>query len=216
MKKYIYIIFLILLSGCTKQEEIITKKENPVFASDQSIYFLWDSITAWYLLPIEKSFPVLVWKKLNIKTINAWKSWDTSKWLRERLQWTIEDASSWDIVFILIWWNDWLQWLPIKSLKENLLYIIDKTKSKNLVPIIWQMQIPTNLDSRYRYNFENIYLDVSVETNSIIMKSFLSEVWWIPEYNLIDGIHPNEIWHKILWDNIVNFINKNNLIYYVK
>ncbi len=213
MRYYIYILTFVLLWlwWCTATPpKPIAIPRAPV--SQTQFYFLWDSITAGYQLPIEQSYPYIVWQKLNIKTINAGKSWDTSKWLRDRLNWTIAPANSGDVVFLLIWGNDWLQSLSTAQLTQNIDYIINYILSKNLNIVLLWMQIPTNLDKKYISDFESIYPSLAAKYKIKFLPDFLSGVWWIPDLNISDGIHPNFSWYNILAQKIVNFINTNNLL----
>lgn len=218
MKKSTYTLWLALLcttllfSWCSKKSE----KDSSIILSwnshsgYQTLFVLWDSLSAWYQLPLEKSYPMLVEKKLlalwyRIKVINGGESGDTSAGLKERLARITADARTGDIALVVIGGNDGLQWLDIEQLSNNLTDTIRSLQSRGLLTIIGGMQIPTNLWPDYRSRFADVYPRVAGETKSLIIPFILSWVAGIPELNLPDGIHPNETGQAIVADGVVDF-----------
>lgn len=211
--------WIILLSWCkaTVTPTVGQFTWNIQTQNIQKIYVLGDSLSAWYQLPLEQSYPMVLEKILTqawykIKVINAWESWDTSAWLKERLERLTQDANTWDITLIVIWWNDWLQWLSTKNLRQNIKDIAMNLQQKWLKTIIWWMQIPTNLWNDYREAFRIVYIDVAQETNSPLIPFILSWVGWIPELNLKDWIHPNATWQSIVANTVKEFLISNSII----
>ncbi len=205
-----------LFSWCTSswweqsQSPVITTEEQII---EQRIFVLWDSLSAWYQLAYEDSYPAQLEKLLrnnwnNIKVINGGESGDTSEWLVSRVWRITSEAQAGDIALIVIGWNDWLRGLPTDALATNITKIISELKSRNIQTIIWGMQIPTNLGENYRTAFAKVYPDVAQKTNSILIPFILSWVAGIPELNLNDGIHPNTTGQAIIaqtiFDTLVN------------
>jgi hypothetical protein len=129
MKTSTYILWLLLLfatlffSGCAKKNQ----ESKPIVSTwnalsgYHTLFVLWDSLSAWYQLPLEKSYPMLVEKKLlalwyRIKVINGWESGDTSAGLKERIARITADAHTGDIALVVIGGNDGLQWLDTDAL----------------------------------------------------------------------------------------------------
>ena len=222
MKK-IYLFLLcassIFITGCGTNNNI--NRIEPVLKSPTesiTIYAIWDSITAGYQLPIEQSWPSQLevmlqnaWFK-NYKVINAGKSWDTSKQVKDRLEWSVNDAKKWDIAILTIWWNDWFQSVSVETLEQNIRDIIDVLQKKWINIIIGGMQISTNLWSNYTTAFAAIYPRVASDTNSILIPFILKWVALRPELNLPDMIHPNEAGYRIIAETVLRRLEKNNLI----
>lgn len=197
----------------TPKEEVMQEKETIT----PKIYALWDSLTAWYQLPLEDSYPeqlenILKEKGYNYELINAWKSGDTSAWLLSRIQWLTEDAQEGDMAILVIWANDGLQSLPLDDLQENIEETIRFLKSIWISVILWWMQLPTNLDPSYRERFADMYPNIGQTHNLQVVPFFLEDVAAIPSLNLSDGIHPNKAWYAIIANNLYSFLVENNII----
>ena len=222
MKKQLIFLILttIVLTWCTtntSQLDSNSKNEQEQRIIQQRIFVLWDSLTAWYQLAYEDSYPAQLERKLqdiwyNIKVINAWESWDTSAWLKSRLSRITADALSGDIALIVIGGNDGLQWLSTDALENNIRNIIITLQNRGLITIIGGMQIPTNLWTQYRNTFAGLYPRVASETNTILIPFILSWVAGIPELNLPDGIHPNTTGQTIISQTVIETLITNNLI----
>ena len=216
MKVLVLILSIFILFWCSSNKEpdvIIKEKEND---EKRIILALWDSITAWYWLTLEDSYPSKLEKLINnnwynYKVINWWVSWDTSDGLKSRA--SIYTHLNPDTVIIVIWWNDWLRWLPLDNLKTNILEVIDIFKNLNTNIVVSWMDIPANLWVSYRNNFRDVYKDIQKERNDIFFQDFFLEwVAWNPKLNLSDMIHPNSSWYDIISNNMYDFLEKNNLL----
>ena len=189
-------------------------------AIPQTIYALWDSLTAWYGLPVEQSYPAQLEQKLqgmwyaDISVINAGISWDTSEWLLRRLERQLEDAQVDDIAILVIGANDGMRGLPLDQLQENLTQMIDLLLEKQMNVVLGGMQIPVNTAQVYRNEFTQIYKDVCELYTSderynwaiSCIDFFLEWVWGIPELNLPDGIHPTEEGYGIIVDEVLPYV----------
>jgi len=218
MKKIIIFISFLFIFSCSNSDIITSndsnKNEDIIKSYTWVILSLWDSITAWYWLDISYSYPsqlsdLLKENSYNYEVINAWISWDTSKQLKDRSMLYIEKNP--DIVIIVIWWNDWLRWLELAQMKNNIQDIIDLYSDKKI--ILWWMDIPVNLWLKYRNDFKNVYKELANENPDIYFIDFFLEwVAWDISLNLNDRIHPNKEGYSIIVNNLYNFMLKNNLL----
>ena len=206
-------VLIILVWWCNNSlsPKIIQQSDTNNQSWYQRIFVLGDSLSAWYRLPYEDSYPAQLEQKLKqrwyaVKVINGWESGDTSAWLKTRIDRITADAQSGDIALIVIWWNDGLQWLPTDALKQNIKDIVTILQSRNINTIIWWMQIPTNLWASYRSAFASLYPTVATETNSLLIPFILSGVAGIPELNLPDGIHPNTTGQAIVANTVFDIV----------
>jgi acyl-CoA thioesterase-1 len=217
LKKCTLILILLFLSSCgadTKTDNEI----NKVSKNSKIILALWDSITAWYQLDLEDSYPsqlenLLQEEWYNYRLINAWVSWDTSDGLLERIDLYLDDDENIpEIAILVIWWNDWLRGQSTKVLSNNIKLVIEKLEGKNIKVVLPEMQIPPNLWLRYTRDFKNLYKKVALETGVYSMDFFLEWVAWNKDLNLRDGIHPNKKWYEIISKNVFNFLKSNEII----
>jgi acyl-CoA thioesterase-1 len=205
-----------LISWCTSSPE--EQPQSPIVTTvpqtiQQRIFVLWDSLSAWYQLAYEDSYPAQLEKLLQakwyaIKVINGWESGDTSEWLVSRIWWITADAQSGDIALIVIGGNDGLQWRSTQALSQNIKKIVSDLQSRNIQTIIWGMQIPTNLGEEYRTAFAQIYPNVAQATDSLLIPFILSWVAGIPQLNLRDGIHPNTTGQAIVAQTVYDVVIK--------
>lgn len=225
MKTSTYLSWLLVLcvtllfSWCSEKNQ----ESKPIvstwnsYSGYQTLFVLWDSLSAWYQLPLEKSYPMLVEKKLlalwyRIKVINGGESGDTSAGLKERLTRITADAHTGDIALVVIGGNDGLQWLDTDALWNNLNDIVVSLQWRGLITILGGMQIPTNLWDDYRSGFATVYPRIARETKSLIIPFILSWVAGNPELNLPDGIHPNETGQSIVADGVVEFLVERGIL----
>lgn len=217
MKKF-FLVFLSLFIflSCSKNPSV--EKEDlweNIIVKEKTIIALGDSLTAWYWVDISENYPTKLEKKLlennyDYKIVNAWISWDTSAWLKSRVSLYLEQNP--EIVIIVIWWNDALRWLSTVDLKSNILSIID-TFPDNTKIVLWGMDIPINLWLKYRNDFKNLYKEISKERENIyFLPYFLEWVWWNPNFNIDDNIHPNSQWYDIIVQNLYDFLIKNDVL----
>lgn len=182
-----------------------------------TIYILGDSLTAGYQLPLEQSYPsilerLLQWWWYPIRVINGGESWDTSAWLKDRIDWITADAKTGDIALIVIGGNDGLQWLSTEELFNNIKSITNWLQLRGIQTIIGGMQIPTNLGVDYRASFAAVYPRIAQETNSHLIPFILSGVAGVPELNLPDRIHPNSTGQQIIAQTIIDFLTQQNIL----
>lgn len=173
----------------------------PQVERQQTIFALWDSLTAWYQLPLEESYPMQLDTLLDDQTvINWWKSWETSSGLLQNVARITAEAQPWDIAVVTIWGNDWLQSLPVEQLESNLREIIDIVVAKELSVVVWWMQLPTNFNPVYRKQFTWLYDRVvnQYDQGVTVIPFLLEGVGGQKNLNLQDWIHPNKEWYGVV------------------
>lgn len=217
LKNLIFLLLLLLFScqnNITNNSEIL--KENKI--KNKIILTIWDSITAWYNLSLEDSYPWQLEKLLqenlyNYEVVNAWVSWDTSMQVLERIDlYLLDEEKLPEIAILVVWGNDWLRWKSIEELSSNIDLIIKKLKDKNIKVVLWWMKIPPNLWLNYSRDFFSIYKKIAKNNDVYLINFFLEWVAWNRHLNLDDWIHPNKKWYEILAKNVFEFLKSNKLI----
>ncbi len=192
-------------------------QNNTDTTQTKKIVALWDSLTAWYQLPPEESYPsqlqaILQRQWYIYDIINWWNSWDTASQLKDRLTRSLEQVQAWDIALLVIWANDWLQWRDLQQMEDNIVAIINTLKQKELTVVLWGMQVPTNMGSDYTRDFRDAFPRIAEQTDVFFFPFFLEWVATIPELNLGDWIHPKKEWYAIIANNIATFLIENWIV----
>lgn len=183
------------------------------------IFALGDSLTAWFGLPLDESYPSQLQWLLdetwwNYKVINAGVSGNTSAELKTRMNWVLSDAQVNDIAILVIGGNDWLRGMNLWDLESNIEEIIEELKNHDMRIVLWGMQIPPNLWLSYTRDFEILYKNIAKKHRDIYFLDFFLEwVAWERWLNLPDGIHPNRQWYEIVSKQVYSFLLDNRLIW---
>jgi len=155
---------------------------------------LGDSLTAGYGMAQPDAFPRQLESFLraqghDITVINGGVSGDTSAGGRSRLDWLV-DASI-DLVIIELGANDGLRGIEPSVTRENLDWILQRLKAKNVGIILTGMLAPPNLGADYGAEFKALYGDLAQKHKVMFDTFFLEGVAADPALNQDDGIHPN-------------------------
>ncbi|MFG1481771.1 arylesterase [Halobacteriovorax sp. HFRX-2_2] len=175
------------------------------------VLFLGDSLTAGYGIDPEKAYPNLVkdiLKKegIEIEVMNASISGSTSASAISRLKWSLRGKP--DVMLLALGANDGLRGIKLVSTKENLKNAIKLAKSKGVKVILAGMQIPPNYGPEYTKEFQKMFPDLKKEEGVTLLPFLLKDVAGQRQYNIDDGIHPNEEGHKIIAKTVAPFIRK--------
>lgn len=217
MKKLLLFLIIFIFSSCS-EEPINENISNKVkLWNEINILALGDSITYWYKVDKELSYPSQLekklkenWYKYNIK--NFWVSWDTSEKLLDRMDNILENNEA-DIAILTIWWNDWLRKKSVAKMKKNILEIINKLEEKNIHIVFSWMELPIIFGWDYSSDFEDVYKSIAKEKNLDFFPYFLEWIWLKREYNQTDNIHPTAKWYTVISDNIYEFLEEEKLLY---
>ena len=187
--------------------EVETVKYDPLVIPDDAptVLFLGDSITAGLHLPSDQAFPAAVQRqavaeKIPFHLVNAGVSGDTTRGALNRLPLLLKNSQP-RVVVIELGANDGLRGQPLEGIKSNLRDMIHLSREAGAVVLLLQINVPTNLGD-YAKDFSQLYIDLSVEEDVMVVPSFLKGVGGVPEMNLPDGLHPTPEGHEQLAKNI--------------
>ena len=173
--------------------------------STKTVVFLGDSLTAGLGVQPTEAFPALVGEKIRAAGLpyqveNAGLSGDTSAGGLRRIDWLLQRRI--DLLVLELGANDGLRGLDLKSMKENLQAIIDKTKSKNpqVKIVLAGMQVPPNLGAEYTAGFQRVFNELARENNATLIPFLLEGVGGHRELNQQDLIHPSPAGHRVIAD----------------
>lgn len=181
--------------------------------STKTILCMGDSLTAGFGLKEDYAYPSLLQKmlddkKLNAKILNAGVSGNTSAGGVRRINWYFNRKV--DVMVLALGANDGLRGLPVKSTEENLQKIIDLAREKNpkIKIILAGMKVPPNMGEDYSKEFEALFPKLAAKNKLDLIPFLLEDVAGLKEFNLPDGIHPNEKGQQIIAKQVFKFILK--------
>jgi len=170
---------------------------------------------AGYGLPNEQHLSVVLQDSLlleghNIEIVNGSVSGSTSAGGLNIAEWTLSENNI-DLMILCLGANDMLRGIQPSETEQNLESIIKIAQSKKIEIILAGMLAPTSYGTKYKKNFDQIYLKLSKKYDLKLIPFLLEGVAFNPGLNLSDGIHPNKegtvVISKTLKKNILNYIN---------
>lgn len=179
----------------------------------RNILVLGDSLTAGYGIVLEKSWVHLLERDVrrnfdeNYRIINAGISGDTTGGGLARLNQTIEQHNP-EIVIVELGGNDGLRGYPVKTIRENLVGIIQTAKNNKAKVILAGIQIPPNYGERYTSSFAELYPELASQESVPLIPFILDGVALKEEWMQNDGIHPNEEGQEQIKDNVLLVLSK--------
>jgi acyl-CoA thioesterase-1 len=183
----------------------------PAAANSLRIVALGDSLTAGYGLPQGKGFPgqleaALRDKGYAVEVINSGISGDTTAGGLARLDWSLQERP--DLVIVELGANDALRGFPPATTRKNLEAIIARIKAAQSDVLLAGIYAPRNLGPAYYTEFDRIYPDLAQQHEIYFYPFFLQGVAGKAEFNLADGIHPNEQGVAVIVDNILPLVER--------
>ena len=168
---------------------------------------------AGYGLPNEQHLSVVLQNSLeiegyNIEVVNGSVSGSTSSGGLNIAEWTLAESNI-DLMILCLGANDMLRGINPKETKNNLEEIVKIAKKKNIKVIIAGMIAPTSYGSGYKKSFDKIFYDLSKKYKLQLIPFLLEGVAQKPEFNLSDGMHPNDQGTIIIGNTLKKAILKN-------
>lgn len=194
MAKRLIILFLLTLSSS--------------FAGTK-VLFIGDSLTEGYGIAKDKAYPYLLKQILEdkyskkIDIINGSVSGSTTASGTSRLKWFLR--SNPQVLVLALGANDGLRGINLKSSRKNLAATITLAKSNDVKVILVGMQMPPNYGPDYTKKFREMFISLKKEHSISLIPFLLEGVAAKKELNLSDGIHPNELGHKKMAENLLPY-----------
>jgi len=238
MRSILAILALTLVWGITScaSNGAATSGSSPV---QETIVCLGDSLTSGYNATTlgkddkKKAWPAVLQNKVNIPVINAGVGGNNTAQGLARVKRDVLSKNP-RIVIIELGGNDWLQTIPMDTIKDNLQKIIDMVNDGNrkiyLVTFTFpKMNEPYNLtawDGKKRYTatftpemyeqYKNMYIALASSNNIEFIEDIGDGVFVAKEYISADNMHPNAKGYEIMADNIFKalkpYLEANNLL----
>ncbi|MBX3040823.1 MAG: arylesterase [Bdellovibrionaceae bacterium] len=176
----------------------------------KKLIVLGDSLTEGYGVSRETAFPAVLEKRIHEggkkdwSVVNAGVSGSTTASAVSRMKWVFRTKP--DMVILCLGANDGLRGLKVAESKKNLDEAIRYAKSQNVPVILGGLYMPPNYGKEYTSEFHKMYEDLAKEHKVAFIPFLLEGVGGKSQYNLADGIHPNEKGHEIIAKTVYDAI----------
>jgi len=157
-------------------------------------------------MPVDDGWVALLNKRLNQTTgshqvINASISGDTTEGGLSRLPQALQSNQP-DIVILALGTNDGLRAQSLTNMKENLVKMIELSKSQGSQVLLAGMQLPPNYGPYYTNRFKAIYEELATSRDLALVPFLLENVGGINELIQDDGLHPNAKAQPLILENV--------------
>lgn len=177
----------------------------PVFAEEQSVLVMGDSLSAAYGIDNDAGWVNLLRQRLNGEhgqwlVINASISGETTDGGLRRLP-DLLDKHDPDIVIIALGGNDGLRGFQPDAIKQRLAAMIELAQPTAQV-LLLGIEIPPNYGAAYTTAFRNIYSSLAGDYNTALLPFMLDNVYDAEGMMQADGLHPTAKAQSRILDNI--------------
>lgn len=180
---------------------------GPAQAREQTLLVLGDSISAAYGMSLEDGWVAHLASELrqrhpDYQVVNASISGETTGGALRRLPALLAEFKP-GLVLIELGGNDGLRGFPIKSLRQNLTTLAQRSQQAGAEVLFLPMEIPPNYGKRYAGGFRESYSVVATQTSSTLTPFILDGIATRPELMQEDGIHPRPEAQQMMLDNVL-------------
>ena len=111
-----------------------------------------------------------------------------------------------EIVILELGGNDGLRGVPVESMQSNLEELIVAFQKGGARVILAGMTLPRNFGPDYISSFEKVYPSLASKHKVALIPFFLEGAAGRPEFNLEDGIHPNQAGYRLVTTNVLKYL----------
>ena len=113
-----------------------------------------------------------------------------------------------DIIVLSLGANDGLRGVKVEQSYKNLNQSIKMALSKQIKVLLMGIQMPPNYGAEYRKKFKEMFPLLAKENQLPLVPFMLEGVAGEKDFNIEDGIHPNEKGHQKIANLIYPYIKK--------
>jgi acyl-CoA thioesterase-1 len=189
-----------------------TRQNNstPGASTEKSILIFGDSLSAAYRMDENQGWVALLsnrieHKQLPYEVINASVSGETTTGGLARLP-AVLAANAPEIVVLELGGNDGLRGMPVSSIRDNLLQMIELIESSGATAVLAGIQIPPNYGPRYTEPFTRLFEEIAAERELVFIPFLIDGIPQDPELMQDDGIHPRAEAQTLVLNNVWPFL----------
>lgn len=167
---------------------------------------LGDSLSAGYGIPVEQGWVALLAGRLQqaghpYRVVNASISGDTTAGGLRRLPPLLAEHRP-ELVLIELGANDGLQGLPLETVRDNLLRLVELAQASARAVLLIGVRMPPNYGPRYAAGFAELFRAVAQRRGVPLVPALLAGVGERFELLQQDGLHPLAEAQPLLLDNV--------------
>jgi acyl-CoA thioesterase-1 len=165
-----------------------------------------DSLSAGYGVAVDSTWVALLQKRLaaqgyGYRVVNASISGDTTGGARARLPRALELHKP-AVVILELGGNDGLRGLPLRQVRENFEFLIERSQAAGAKVVLVGMRMPPNYGAAYADGFHALYGELAKRHQTPLLGFFLEGVALDDKLMQADGIHPTAAAQPRLLDNL--------------
>ena len=165
-----------------------------------------DSLSAGYGVAVDSTWVALLQKRLaaqgyGYRVVNASISGDTTGGARARLPRALELHKP-AVVILELGGNDGLRGLPLRQVRENFEFLIERSQAAGAKVVLVGMRMPPNYGAAYADGFHALYGELAKRYGTPLLGFFLEGVALDAKLMQADGIHPTAAAQPRLLDNL--------------
>lgn len=198
--------FVLVLMGLTGVGLVHAQAHAQTAPSKPVILIVGDSLSAGYGVSVDSTWVALLQRRLaeqgyGHRVVNASVSGETTGGARARLPRALEVHQP-AIVVIELGGNDGLRGLPLKQIRANLEFLIERSQAAGAKVVLVGMRIPPNYGAQYADGFHALYGELAKKYDVAHVDFFLEGVALDDTLMQADGIHPSAAAQSKLLDNV--------------
>ena len=185
---------------------------SPLYAQEDRYTLLvyGDSLSAAYGIEESEGWVALLENRLAEKqypyrVVNASVSGETSTGGLARLPAALENYQP-DLVLLELGGNDRLRGLPLESLRQNLIAMIELSREAGAQVLLAGIQIPPNYGPRYTIPFFQLFGEIAQEKTLPLVPFLIDGIPQQPDLMQNDGIHPKAEAQWMIVENVWPFL----------
>lgn len=171
-----------------------------------AILVMGDSLSAGYGVKVDATWVTLLQRRLDAqgygyRVVNASISGETTGGARGRLPRALELHKP-AIVVLELGGNDGLRGLPVRQVRGNFEYMIERAQAAGAQVVLVGMRMPPNYGAEYADQFHALYGELAQKYGTPLVDFFLDGVALENDLMQADGIHPTAAAQPKLLDNL--------------
>jgi acyl-CoA thioesterase I len=175
-------------------------------AAEPVVLVVGDSLSAGYGVAVDSTWVALLQKRLaaqgyGYRVVNASISGDTTGGARARLPRALELHKP-AVVILELGGNDGLRGLPLRQVRENFEFLIERSQAARAKVVLVGMRMPPNYGAAYADGFHALYGELAKRYGTPLLGFFLEGVALDEKLMQADGIHPTAAAQPRLLDNL--------------
>jgi acyl-CoA thioesterase-1 len=165
-----------------------------------------DSLSAGFNVAVDATWVALLQRRLTeqgygYRVVNSSISGDTTGAARSRLPRALELHRP-AVVVLELGGNDGLRGLPVRQIRENFQFMIERAQASGAKVVLAGMRMPPNYGPEYTEQFHALYGELAQRYGLPLVDFFLEGIAFDPKLMQADGIHPTAAAQPRLLDNL--------------